>query len=126
MATLKSGRKVSPKREARRALENAKTRAEAKTETDPLQAYATLLRGVATAQSWLDGTHPKLAEGTQPEPAEGSVLSLRQRVRSLRAAAGIAGYRLHYDGQNYSLLGEENYYGMGLSEAEAKVRALVA
>jgi hypothetical protein len=122
MATLKSGRKVSTKRQARRALANAITRADSHSE-DPLRQLATLHRGIATAQSWLDGTHPKLAGAVA---AEGGVPNLRQRVRSLRAAAGIVGYRLHYDGQNYSLLGEENYYGMGLAEAEAKVRALLA
>lgn len=60
MATLKSGRKVSTKRQARRALANAVTRAAAK--TDPAEANATLLRGIATAESWLDNTHPKLAQ----------------------------------------------------------------
>lgn len=59
MATLTTGRKVSPRRQARRALANAVTRAAAK--QDPAEALLTLLRGIATANSWLDGTHPKLA-----------------------------------------------------------------
>jgi hypothetical protein len=59
MATLKSGRKVSVKGEARRAMRNAMTRAAS--HEDPAQREATLLRGMATAMSWLDGTHPKLA-----------------------------------------------------------------
>lgn len=40
-----------------RALKVAQTRAAKK--TDPAQAAATLLRGIKTALSWLDGTHPK-------------------------------------------------------------------
>lgn len=59
MANLKSGRKVSVKRQARRALQNAVTRAAAKPTAE--EANATLLRGIATAGSWLDGTHEKLA-----------------------------------------------------------------
>lgn len=59
MATLKSGRKVSVKRQARRALLNAATRAEAK--EDPTEQVTTLVRGITTAISWLDGTHEKLA-----------------------------------------------------------------
>jgi hypothetical protein len=59
MATLITGRRVSVRREARRALANAITRA-AKY-SDPAAREATLLRGIATATSWLDGTHPKLA-----------------------------------------------------------------
>lgn len=60
MATLTTGRRVSVKRQARRALANAKTRAAKK--TDPAEANATLLAGIATAESWLDGTHPKLVQ----------------------------------------------------------------
>jgi hypothetical protein len=59
MATLKSGRNVSPKRQARRALLNAVTRAEKK--QDPSEQVVTLRAGITTAVSWLDGTHEKLA-----------------------------------------------------------------
>lgn len=54
-----SGRKVSVNRQARRALRKAVSRANAK-QTDA-EAKATLLRGIATAEAWLDGTHEKLA-----------------------------------------------------------------
>jgi len=60
MATLKSGRKVSKSRQARRALLNAATRAEKK--QDPSEQVVTLLAGITTAVSWLDGTHEKLAD----------------------------------------------------------------
>jgi hypothetical protein len=40
-----------------RALKVAQRRAAAK--TDPAQQAATLQRGIKTALSWLDGTHPK-------------------------------------------------------------------
>lgn len=60
MATLKSGRKVSIRRQARRALLNAATRAEKK--QDPNDQVATLLAGIATSIKWLDGTHEKLAQ----------------------------------------------------------------
>jgi hypothetical protein len=43
-----------------------------------------------------------------------------RRIRRLRAAAKSAGYRLHYDGEAYSLHGPENFYGLTLDEAEAK------
>ena len=59
MATLKSGRSVSLRRQARRALRNAATRAAAK--PDPAEQVITLNRGIDTALAWLDGTHPKLA-----------------------------------------------------------------
>lgn len=59
MAFLKSGRRVSITREARRALANAVTRAEH--HTDPVKREACLRSGIATATRWLDGTHPKLA-----------------------------------------------------------------
>jgi len=60
MATLKSGRKVSIKREASRSLRNALTRADA--HTDAAKREACLRAGTATALAWLDGTHPKLAQ----------------------------------------------------------------
>ena len=60
MATLKSGRKVSVNRQARRALLNAVTRAEA--HEDPNDQATTLVRGITTAIKWLDGTHEKLAD----------------------------------------------------------------
>lgn len=60
MSYLKTGRRVSRSREARRALANARTRA-AK-HTDPAKREACLLRGIATATAWLDGTHSKLAQ----------------------------------------------------------------
>lgn len=60
MATLKSGRKVSVNRQARRALLNAATRAEA--HEDPNDQVTTLVRGITTAIKWLDGTHEKLAD----------------------------------------------------------------
>lgn len=60
MATLKSGRKVSVNRQARRALLNAVTRAEA--HEDSTDQVTTLLRGIRTAITWLDGTHEKLAD----------------------------------------------------------------
>jgi len=47
----------SNKQWAIRALKNAQHRAESK--TDPAQQAATLQRGIKTALSWLDGTHPK-------------------------------------------------------------------
>jgi hypothetical protein len=53
-----SGRRFSPRRQARRALLNAATRAEKR--TDPEDQVTTLLRGITTAVAWLDGTHPKL------------------------------------------------------------------
>jgi hypothetical protein len=59
MATLKSGRRVSRSRQARRALLNAATRASHKDDAD--EQVITLIRGITTAISWLDGTHPKLA-----------------------------------------------------------------
>jgi hypothetical protein len=59
MVTLKSGRKVSAKRQARRALLNAVTRAKAHENSDA--QVATLLAGITTAITWLDGTHEKLA-----------------------------------------------------------------
>lgn len=65
MALLKSGRRVSPKREALRALRNAETRASK--HEDPAKQAATWQAGVTTACAWLDGTHPKLAQ-----PAESS------------------------------------------------------
>jgi hypothetical protein len=60
MAYLKSGRRVSPRRQALRALRNAETRAAQK--TSDREALLTLQRGCETARSWLDGTHPKLAQ----------------------------------------------------------------
>ena len=45
---------------AARALKNAQRRAAQK--TDPAQAVITLQRGIATALSWLDGTHPKASQ----------------------------------------------------------------
>lgn len=60
MAFLKNGRRVSPKREAQRALRNAETRASK--HQDPVKQAATLQAGITTALSWLDGTHPKLAQ----------------------------------------------------------------
>lgn len=62
MAHLTTGRRVSVKRQARRALINAKTRAQA--HADPNDQVITLLRGMATATAWLDGTHPLLADST--------------------------------------------------------------
>jgi lysylphosphatidylglycerol synthetase-like protein (DUF2156 family) len=59
MATLKSGRKVSIRRQARRALRNGVTIA-AK-QPDAEKANATLLQAITTADSWLSGTHEKLA-----------------------------------------------------------------
>ena len=59
MAILTTGRKVSITGQARRALRNAKTRAAAKQTAE--EANVTLLAGIATAESWLDRTHPKLA-----------------------------------------------------------------
>lgn len=59
MATLTTGRKVSVRRQAQRALRNAVTRAEAK--QTPEEQVATLLAGIATAITWLDGSHEKLA-----------------------------------------------------------------
>jgi hypothetical protein len=59
MARQVSGRKVSKSNEARRALRNAITRANAK--DTPEEREVTLRRGIATAQKWLDGTHEKLA-----------------------------------------------------------------
>jgi hypothetical protein len=52
-------RRYRPRREALRALRNAQTRAGH--HTDPVRQAATLRRGNATAQAWLNGTHPKLA-----------------------------------------------------------------
>lgn len=60
MATLKSGRKVSVNRQARRALLNAVTRAEA--HEDPNDQMTTLRKGITTSIKWLDGTHEKLAD----------------------------------------------------------------
>lgn len=60
MATLKSGRRVSTNRQARRALLNAVTRAEAKQDAD--EQVITLRRGITTALAWLDGTHERLAQ----------------------------------------------------------------
>jgi hypothetical protein len=57
MAT--SPRQYRPRREANRALANAVTRASR--HTDPAKQAATLRRGIATAQAWLNGTHHKLA-----------------------------------------------------------------
>jgi hypothetical protein len=55
-------RKISPKRQARRAIRNAVTRAAKHAEDgDFEQAYRTMCAGAATAEEWLDGTHPKLA-----------------------------------------------------------------
>jgi hypothetical protein len=45
---------------AARALKNAQHRAAQK--TDPAQAAVTLQRGITTALSWLDGTHPKASQ----------------------------------------------------------------
>jgi hypothetical protein len=45
---------------AARALKNAQRRAAQK--TDPAQAAATLQRGITTALSWLNGTHPKASQ----------------------------------------------------------------
>jgi hypothetical protein len=68
MATLKSGRRVSTKRQARRALANAVTRAAGRQDSD--DQVTTLLAGIATATHWLDGTHEKLAgtAGSSSEP----------------------------------------------------------
>jgi hypothetical protein len=48
---------MTNKKQAARALKNAKTRAARK--TDPAKQAATLQRGITTALAWLDGTHPK-------------------------------------------------------------------
>lgn len=45
---------------ALRALKNAETLAARK--TDPEEQAKTLLRGIRTARSWLDGTHPKASQ----------------------------------------------------------------
>jgi hypothetical protein len=45
---------------ALRALKYAEHRAALK--TDPAQANITLLRGIKTARSWLDGTHPMASQ----------------------------------------------------------------
>ena len=60
MATSTAGRPISPRRQARRALRNAVTRAETKPTAE--EKVTTLLRGIATAQAWLDGSHKKLAQ----------------------------------------------------------------
>lgn len=62
MAYLKTGRKVSITRQARRALLNAVTRAQAK--EDPTEQVITLLKGIMTAISWLDRTHKLLRRET--------------------------------------------------------------
>jgi hypothetical protein len=59
MATLTTGRWVSTKRQARRALLNAATRAKKK--QDSADQVITLLAGITTAIFRLDGTHEKLA-----------------------------------------------------------------
>jgi hypothetical protein len=59
MAQLKNGRSVSVRRQAIRALRNAQTRADKKATAE--EREATLRRGEATAISWLNGTHEKLA-----------------------------------------------------------------
>jgi hypothetical protein len=60
MAT--SQRQYRPRREANRALANAVTRAKRHAERgDWERAFMALRRGIATAQAWLNGTHPKLA-----------------------------------------------------------------
>lgn len=45
------------------------------------------------------------------------------RVSKLRKVAKAAGYRLHYNNvsETYSLHGKEDFYGLTLEEAEAKV-----
>lgn len=59
MATLVTGRRVSIRRQADRALANAITRA-AK-HTDPARRERCLRAGIASAQAWLNGTHHLLA-----------------------------------------------------------------
>ena len=55
-------RKVSPQRQARRAIRNAATRAAQHAERgDFEQAHRTWCAGAATAETWWNGTHPKLA-----------------------------------------------------------------
>jgi hypothetical protein len=55
-------RKISPQRQARRAIRNAATRAAQHAERgDYEQAYRTWCAGHDTAETWWRGTNPKLA-----------------------------------------------------------------
>jgi hypothetical protein len=55
-------RKISPQRQARRAIRSAATRAAQHAESGNYEkAYRTMCAGLATAETWWDGTHPKLA-----------------------------------------------------------------